>query len=914
MQQLPDTAMYREAVSKLRKLLYDPSSNSRRYNGLGDSGGRQWRGSFRTSDGRASDLEWNASSTRFHHVMTVEEEKDRLDSSHHGRWGDPGSQPPSGFNSHRGWKPARTQQGYQRKNGGDTDDQEAGSQWLKDRGRGERGPGEPPTEEEKGEGGGGGGGRGGGGGGGGERIKGVEREELSDDVFTTSALVTRQGISFGLLELVRRQDDLITQLEKENTFLRGEVLSITSSVQAITKENEELREMIADALKESRETKPPGNPDPATTPPVNQGQEEKKEEEEEEDEGKNEVSTTADGTDKTKVTRVKELKKDKEKLETALKKQEERLEDLKEKEEAALEKLRTALNLAETTQRYSEKVREGAEKARAELASELQNTQDELQELRNQLKAAQEESDRRQEAHDKIVEQRDARARRLEEEREELNGHIDGLNQKIRDKQNKLRNLEEDVREAVRKHLRLEEDLKIQRQHEKDVEDRYNHMIKMRDDEVRNQEARVGTLEALLKTARQDNAKLLATVTTLAQGRDDSGDRKDNAHVNDASTALSDALTALQATHEAEVASFRKAADNQRAAMESLRQEIATLRDRSTQEAEKHRACLEKVEGGVYSLKEKLEDATSSAKRNLTPLSEEEDGEKEEEEEEEEEEEGEEEEREGGGDGDDIEKDQMGDPESSEREGGEDKKEDWNDNKKDTQGGGGKEDENKEGKEVDEVRPPGPESTSSPPPPSPKTRGHDLPTDESGIEADLSERAATTIDDNEDGDGDGDDNEDDNDDDGDGGDDNEDDNDDDGESVNKPSDKSDPVTTGDEEAREAQGKGDDAPAGSCEGCGRWSILVSVLGQELDAIQGDLDKQTVRINRTMGRVSSECPNCLKHVVLWMAASLRLNRVERTAEIMRNRVDMLMHRLQMENAVRGHPLLLATTPSA
>ncbi|XP_076053357.1 uncharacterized protein LOC143032444 isoform X5 [Oratosquilla oratoria] len=589
MQQLPDTAMYREAVSKLRKLLYDPSSNSRRYNGLGDSGGRQWRGSFRTSDGRASDLEWNASSTRFHHVMTVEEEKDRLDSSHHGRWGDPGSQPPSGFNSHRGWKPARTQQGYQRKNGGDTDDQEAGSQWLKDRGRGERGPGEPPTEEEKGEGGGGGGGRGGGGGGGGERIKGVEREELSDDVFTTSALVTRQGISFGLLELVRRQDDLITQLEKENTFLRGEVLSITSSVQAITKENEELREMIADALKESRETKPPGNPDPATTPPVNQGQEEKKEEEEEEDEGKNEVSTTADGTDKTKVTRVKELKKDKEKLETALKKQEERLEDLKEKEEAALEKLRTALNLAETTQRYSEKVREGAEKARAELASELQNTQDELQELRNQLKAAQEESDRRQEAHDKIVEQRDARARRLEEEREELNGHIDGLNQKIRDKQNKLRNLEEDVREAVRKHLRLEEDLKIQRQHEKDVEDRYNHMIKMRDDEVRNQEARVGTLEALLKTARQDNAKLLATVTTLAQGRDDSGDRKDNAHVNDASTALSDALTALQATHEAEVASFRKAADNQRAAMESLRQEIATLRDRSTQEAEKHR-------------------------------------------------------------------------------------------------------------------------------------------------------------------------------------------------------------------------------------------------------------------------------------------------------------------------------------
>ncbi|CAL4092653.1 unnamed protein product, partial [Meganyctiphanes norvegica] len=144
-------------------------------------------------------------------------------------------------------------------------------------------------------------------------------------------------VSAGLLELLHRQEDLIVQLEKENDFLKKELLALTDNVKELGEENENLRRRLTNNLKEIMA------------------------------QGESEMGSIDEEVDFS-MSRLKKECLDLQEQVAAL---ESTVGKLRSKEQEALDKLQQALKLAQDTHIYTTQVQSGSEAAIDEMASQL---------------------------------------------------------------------------------------------------------------------------------------------------------------------------------------------------------------------------------------------------------------------------------------------------------------------------------------------------------------------------------------------------------------------------------------------------------------------------------------------------------------------------------------------------------------
>ncbi|XP_045604207.2 adventurous-gliding motility protein Z [Procambarus clarkii] len=388
-----------------------------------------------------------------------------------------------------------------------------------------------------------------------------------------------EAASRWLLELLRHQEDLITQLERENDFLKREVVSVGEGVRRMGQDNQELNRRLADALSQAIAM---GEASEATS---------------------SSSSSTESGQKDATNSRIATLTREKATLQEEVRRLQHSLSVMTQREQEALTKLRQALTLAQDTHTHTAQVRASSESALEELSTLLAATKQEGQELRRLLEEADNKQKRKQEQKDEQVARQQQRIKALQEEREEQEQAISGLRQEVRESSRKVTALEEDLLAARAARTRLEVQLEEQRQHSRDAHARLDQIIVARSGEAAAGTARAQELEDRLTAAREDTSRLLLAITTLAQGsgRGVEADTTDDVKSERlaAGQQLGAAITAIQARHESEVRSLRDAAQQQSEAMDRLREEVASMRQQLASDNESYRTRLEEVGRGL---------------------------------------------------------------------------------------------------------------------------------------------------------------------------------------------------------------------------------------------------------------------------------------------------------------------------
>nr|XP_027213889.1 putative ciliary rootlet coiled-coil protein 2 isoform X2 [Penaeus vannamei] len=375
-----------------------------------------------------------------------------------------------------------------------------------------------------------------------------------------------------LLEMLRHQEDLIAQLEKENEFLKREVVSVGEGVKSMAKENTELNRRLTESLNQA----------------INTG------------EGSDISSYNLDEMDEAIQRQVAALSRERALLQEEVGRLEGSLAAVTKREQEALAKLNHALALAQDTHAHTAKVRASSESALEEVTNLLTVTQQEGKELKRQLADAEERLKKQEGNAEEREAQQRQRLQRLEDDRDELEQLVSQVKQQVRDGARKIADLEEDLHVAKAARLRLEAQLEEQRQHSKDAHSRLDQIIMARSGEAAAGAARARELEERLSVARQDSNRLLLTITSLAQGTgrttelDTTDDVKSERRA--AEQQLSATLAALQTKHEDEVMKLREAADQQSEAMKSLKEEVERMRQQLADDNEKYRAERARLE------------------------------------------------------------------------------------------------------------------------------------------------------------------------------------------------------------------------------------------------------------------------------------------------------------------------------
>ncbi|XP_063613731.1 myosin heavy chain, clone 203-like isoform X3 [Penaeus indicus] len=399
----------------------------------------------------------------------------------------------------------------------------------------------------------------------------------------------RVGMSLGgtpsrwLLEMLRHQEDLIAQLEKENEFLKREVVSVGEGVKAMAKENSELNRRLTESLNQA----------------INTG------------EGSDTSSYNLEEMDEAIQRQMAALSRERTLLQEEVGRLEGSLAAVTKREQEALAKLNHALALAQDTHAHTAKVRASSESALEEVTNLLTVTQQEGKELKRQLADAEERLKKQEGNAEEREGQQRQRLQRLEDERDDLEQLVSQVKQQVRDGARKIADLEEDLHVAKAARLRLEAQLEEQRQHSKDAHSRLDQIIMARSGEAAAGAARARELEERLSVARQDSNRLLLTITSLAQGTgrttelDTTDDVKSERRA--AEQQLSATLAALQTKHEDEVMKLREAADQQSEAMKSLKAEVERMRQQLAEDNEKYRAERARLEQGGARVQQALD-------------------------------------------------------------------------------------------------------------------------------------------------------------------------------------------------------------------------------------------------------------------------------------------------------------------
>ncbi|XP_068208028.1 uncharacterized protein [Palaemon carinicauda] len=89
-----------------------------------------------------------------------------------------------------------------------------------------------------------------------------------------------------------------------------------------------------------------------------------------------------------------------------------------------------------------------------------------------------------------------------------------------------------------------------------------------------------------------------------------------------------------------------------------------------------------------------------------------------------------------------------------------------------------------------------------------------------------------------------------------------------------------------------------APSQSeCDACLGWPVIVEAVGQALEDIQVDVDKQATRLGRMISTHNSQCNNCLKYQLFLAVAMYRLNDLYKYNYTLGQRIDSLLYRCEV-----------------
>ncbi|XP_068208027.1 uncharacterized protein [Palaemon carinicauda] len=368
-----------------------------------------------------------------------------------------------------------------------------------------------------------------------------------------------------LMELLRHQEELIAQLEKENEFLKREILSVSDGAKKVAQENQDLGRRLAQALSQALA----------------------------QDEALDSSLSTSNSQGEKATESIDKLQREKTALMAEVDRLQSALDAMTEREQNALDKLRAALAIAEETQAFTTQVRASSESAIEEISGLLRATKEEEEQLKFLLEEARKKSDQHEEEQEEWKSQQQKQIKLLEEEVNDRNTQIAQLEGDVREKGVKIAILKDDLQAAQAAKARLETQLEEQRQHSKDAHARLDNIIMTRSAEAATASTRARELEDRLSSARQDISRLLSTITSIAQGPGKTRDLQSTDDVKSERLAaehqMSTLLSSLQDRHEEEVKALHDASAEHRKSVDALRKEVTEMRRQILDDNEQHR-------------------------------------------------------------------------------------------------------------------------------------------------------------------------------------------------------------------------------------------------------------------------------------------------------------------------------------
>ncbi|KAL7646434.1 UNVERIFIED_CONTAM: hypothetical protein RMT77_003347 [Armadillidium vulgare] len=280
-----------------------------------------------------------------------------------------------------------------------------------------------------------------------------------------------------LFDMIKRQDDLIAQLEKENLFLKTELVSTAEASKEIALQNESFRKRLTDTLIQM-ETSP-------------------------------DLSALTDADEKADEV-INCLKDEREKLVECIKLQEETISNLRRRETEAIDKVKQAVTLAEDSQKLTDKVRESGDQNRKDLQQQLEDAFEKIQILQQQLHKSQE----RERAGERLLMDREKNLSRLEEDSRDKDL---SLKKKELDYQNQIEDLKRCLKEAEEANERLEKVLQEQRNTSEATFKRLEALLDRRNLETESFTKRRKSLEKQVTDLKQENQRLLQAINDLAK-------------------------------------------------------------------------------------------------------------------------------------------------------------------------------------------------------------------------------------------------------------------------------------------------------------------------------------------------------------------------------------------------------------
>ncbi|XP_068208025.1 myosin heavy chain, clone 203-like isoform X3 [Palaemon carinicauda] len=376
-----------------------------------------------------------------------------------------------------------------------------------------------------------------------------------------------------LMELLRHQEELIAQLEKENEFLKREILSVSDGAKKVAQENQDLGRRLAQALSQALA----------------------------QDEALDSSLSTSNSQGEKATESIDKLQREKTALMAEVDRLQSALDAMTEREQNALDKLRAALAIAEETQAFTTQVRASSESAIEEISGLLRATKEEEEQLKFLLEEARKKSDQHEEEQEEWKSQQQKQIKLLEEEVNDRNTQIAQLEGDVREKGVKIAILKDDLQAAQAAKARLETQLEEQRQHSKDAHARLDNIIMTRSAEAATASTRARELEDRLSSARQDISRLLSTITSIAQGPGKTRDLQSTDDVKSERLAaehqMSTLLSSLQDRHEEEVKALHDASAEHRKSVDALRKEVTEMRRQILDDNEQHsRELMSQVE------------------------------------------------------------------------------------------------------------------------------------------------------------------------------------------------------------------------------------------------------------------------------------------------------------------------------
>ncbi|XP_066940841.1 LOW QUALITY PROTEIN: serologically defined colon cancer antigen 8 homolog [Macrobrachium rosenbergii] len=406
--------------------------------------------------------------------------------------------------------------------------------------------------------------------GGGPKSSADELDKVSEDTSRRKYKGSPEGV-WCLMELLRHQEELIAQLEKENEFLKREIISVSDGAKKVAQENQDLSRRLAQALSQAL--------------------------------AQDETADSSLSTSNSQAEKVPESLDKLQREKTALMAEVERLQSaldaMTEREQIALDKLRAALSIAEETQAFTTQVRASSESAIEELSGLLRSTQEEGEELKHLLQEAEKRTTQEEEQQEEWKSQHQKQVKLLEEEISNQSTQITQLEGEVREKGRQIVVLKDDLQAAQAAKARIETQLEEQRQHAKDAHARLDHIIMTRGAEAATATTRARELEDRLSSARQDISRLLNTISSIAQGPGKIRDLQSTDDVKSERLAaehqMSTLLSSLQDRHEEEIKALHDASAEHRKSVDALRQQIAQMQQEILDDNERNRECLHRI-------------------------------------------------------------------------------------------------------------------------------------------------------------------------------------------------------------------------------------------------------------------------------------------------------------------------------